>query len=266
MSVVRAALVFVLLARCAHAQDEDRVGFGFAYSVATDRQPVVTAVAAGGAAEAAGLAPGDSLLRADDEPLVGLTATEVGAAIDRASSDAPVVTYHLIRNGRTLALEMGKAPYEPDALLRDSRTFYCREGDCLDGIGVWRAPDGERYTGAFRDGWRHGDGTLVLANGDLYVGTFRRGEIEGSGTYVWSDGGRYTGDIWGGGPHGRGVRTYADGSVYTGKFVDRLRHGSGTLRRPDGSYWTGLWKDGAGVRGAEHAADGSVLREGALDE
>ena len=262
---MRPLVALLLLAAGARAQD-GAYGFGFAYWVVTDGQPVVSAVAPGGAAEAAGLAPGDSLLQADDEVLTGLTADGVGDAIDAARADDPAVTFVLVRDGRRRTLRIEQAPYEPGDLMRRSRTFYCQTGDCLDGVGVWRAPDGERYEGPFVDGWRHGEGTLALANGDLYVGSFVRGAIDGAGTYVWAEGEHYAGEIRSGRPHGRGVRAYPDGALYTGKFAGGVRHGVGTHRRADGSYWTGVWERGAGVRGADHAADGTVRGVGPFEE
>ena len=266
MPLGRAALLALLLASGARAQEGPAFGFGFAYRVGTDGQPVVSAVAPGSAAEAAGLAPGDSLLAAGEVALTGLDAEGVGDAIDAARGDAPEVPFRIVREGLEATVRVGRAPYDPDGLLRASRVFYCAKGDCLDGRGVWRAPDGERYEGPFADGFRHGEGTLVLANGDLYVGTFRRGVIHGAGTYVWADGDLYAGDVREGRPHGRGVRTYGDGAVYTGKFADGLPHGTGTLRRPDGSYWTGTWEAGVGTDGTDHAPDGAVRGAGPYAE
>ena len=262
---MRSILALLLLAAGAHAQD-GAFGFGFAYWVVTDGQPVVSAVAPGGAAEAAGLVPGDSLLQADDEVLVGLTANEVGEALDVARADDPAVTFVLVRDGEQRTIRIEQAPYDPGDVMRRSRTFYCRKGNCLDGVGVWQAPDGERYEGPFVDGWRHGEGTLVLANRDLYVGSFFRGAIDGVGTYVWADGGHYAGEIRNRRPEGRGLRVYADGALYTGKFADGLPHGGGTHRRADGSFWTGVWEDGAGVRGTDHATDGTVRGMGPFEE
>lgn len=259
MSLARFVVLTIALAPCGvAAQPDGAFGFGFSYVALSDRHHVVTAIAPDGGAEAAGLAPGDSLLSVNDLPLAGLSAADVGAAIDVAREAAPRITLRVFRDGSIRTLDVGQAPYDPDALMRQSRVFFCLAGDCLDGVGTWRSPDGVRYDGAFRDGRRHGEGTLHLADGSLYVGTFRDGEADGRGTFVWPDGTRYVGDIREDQAHGRGTWIDPDGAVYVGTLAAGLRHGSGTYRYPDGSYWTGTWERDEGVKGVLHGPDGSV--------
>jgi len=45
-----------------------------------------------------------------------------------------------------------------------------------------------KYVGEFKDGLRHGQGTLTLIDGSKYVGEFKDGRRHGQGTY--------TGDAW----------------------------------------------------------------------
>ena len=47
---------------------------------------------------------------------------------------------------------------------------------------------GDKYVGEFKDGVKHGQGTLTYANGDKYVGEFKNDMRHGQGTYTFADG------------------------------------------------------------------------------
>ena len=59
-------------------------------------------------------------------------------------------------------------------------------------------PNGSTYTGEFKDGWRHGQGTYTYPDGGTYTGVFKDGRPKGIVTerfpdgatyrYVWDDG------------------------------------------------------------------------------
>lgn len=260
-----AALVLLLLPVAALAQDGTAVGFGFSYLAGTDGQPVVTAVAPGGAAEAGGLAAGDSLVAVNGRSVTG-AGVDVQGVLAAARDAASTAVVEVIRAGAPETLSLGTAPYDPAVLARLALDFLCVAGDCHNGRGVWAAPDGERYAGDFVGGRRHGDGRLSLSNGDFYVGTFRDGQFDGRGTYVWADGDLYVGEVRDGAPHGDGVRTEGDGGVYTGEFVGGHRHGAGTVRRADGTVWVGVWADGDGTWGTDHDALGRPVGDGPFAE
>ena len=78
-------------------------------------------------------------------------------------------------------------------------------GDCKNGYGKFKFDNGV-YEGNFRNGKRHGQGTLTHTNGERYEGE-------------WSDGKL----------HGQGTLTFTDGNVYEGQFSDNNMHGTGTL-------------------------------------
>ena len=71
-------------------------------------------------------------------------------------------------------------------------------------------------------------GTMAYTNGDMYIGK-------------WKDGKRHG---WGSMMYGKGTFTDALVPVYTGEWKDGERHGQGTMAYADGSTYSGEWKDG----------------------
>ena len=57
-----------------------------------------------------------------------------------------------------------------------------------------------KYEGEFRNGKRHGQGTLVLSNGEKFVGQFRDDQVSGRGTYHALNGqtieGQWENGVW----------------------------------------------------------------------
>jgi hypothetical protein len=68
----------------------------------------------------------------------------------------------------------------------------------------------QKYVGEFKDGKRHGQGTLYLPLDRTLRGTWRNDEIV-QGTATLSDGTRYTGTWEFGYRQGKGELTYPDG-------------------------------------------------------
>ena len=89
----------------------------------------------------------------------------------------------------------------------------------LNGHGTETWPDG-RYEGGFRDGERHGFGTLALSNGSRYEGEWRGDwyPTVGRATIMLDHGARYEGEYRDGKPHGHGTVTTADDRVYEGQW------------------------------------------------
>ena len=54
---------------------------------------------------------------------------------------------------------------------------------------------GDLYTGHFKNGLKHGQGSQHYGNGDYYKGEYINGLPEGFGEYLWSDGSFYKGDF-----------------------------------------------------------------------
>ena len=64
--------------------------------------------------------------------------------------------------------------------------------------GTYTYSDGSEYFGEWKDGERHGQGTLTWADGheydgDKYVGEWKDDNRNGLGTYIWANGDKYVG-------------------------------------------------------------------------
>ena len=103
---------------------------------------------------------------------------------------------------------------------------------------------GIRYDGEYRDGKRHGRGTMIWANGDRYAGEYRDGKAQGRGTMTWTDGTRYQGEYRDGRLHGRGTMTWANGARHEGVYRAGKRHGRGTMTWANGARYAGEYRDG----------------------
>ena len=90
--------------------------------------------------------------------------------------------------------------------------------------GSFDYPD-KKYSGEWKDGKRHGQGTLTSPDGAKYVGEWKDGKF-----------------------HGQGTATYASGSKYVGEFKDGKRHGQGTYTFVDGTVDKGIWENGKLVK------------------
>jgi hypothetical protein len=86
----------------------------------------------------------------------------------------------------------------------------CVQGDCVNGHGTMVYTTGQKFTGHFKDGLRHGTGVFVLPGGRKLEGVWNENEIV-EGTY-----------------------TMPDGTKYVGQWRFRERNGQGELTFPDG--------------------------------
>ena len=142
----------------------------------------------------------------------------------------------------------------------------CTDGDCVNGKGTLAYSTGHTYTGAFKNGVRHGDGILLMPGGRKIVGLWENNEIitgtytqpdgtkyegqwkfrerSGQGTLTFPDGRQYIGEFKSGLRHGRGTMIFPDGRKYEGDFEYSARSGQGTMTYPDGRKYTGRFKDG----------------------
>lgn len=64
-----------------------------------------------------------------------------------------------------------------------------------DGEGFFVHIDGEKYTGHFKNGFKHGYGSHLFPDGELYEGQFRLNRKHGAGKQRWDDGYIYEG-LW----------------------------------------------------------------------
>jgi hypothetical protein len=134
-----------------------------------------------------------------------------------------------------------------------------------DEIGVMKYPPNDvynRYSGKWRNGVFHGQGTLINDNGDTYTGEFIDGEKNGRGVYKHSNGmvregdfenerhvrGKlirpdytFQGTFVNEKPH-TGTFTYNNGTVFTGTCESETTR-VGTFRYPDGDEFSGTFED-----------------------
>ncbi len=122
----------------------------------------------------------------------------------------------------------------------------CLKGDCNNGSGTYRYPDGSEYSGDFRNAKMHGQGTYVYAGrGEKYVGDWRNGVINGQGTYYYRSGNRYEGDWRNGRKNGQGTYYYTDrGDKYVGDFKNDQPNGQGVYYYSNGDRYEGEWSNG----------------------
>ena len=158
----------------------------------------------------------------------------------------------------------------------------CIEGNCGHGQGTYTDGHGLKYAGEWKDGKRHGQGTLIYADGRVNILTYAEGQlverntiqtqiakkeptqtqevakepgciegdcINGQGTYIWPWGEEYLGEFKDGKKHGQGTSTLVNGSKYVGGWKDDKKHGQGieTKRQGVNSFgdkYVGEFKNG----------------------
>lgn len=123
---------------------------------------------------------------------------------------------------------------------QEFKTFTCISGDCKNGFGTKNYDIGHSYTGQFKNGRFHGEGTDIY-DGITYKGQFKNGFKDGEGKMIKKDGTIYTGQWKNGSEDGEGTLTKKDGTTYKGQWKKRLRQGEGTETTSDGIIRSGNW-------------------------
>jgi len=109
----------------------------------------------------------------------------------------------------------------------------CIAGDCVNGIGTFKYKDGSKYTGKFKNGKRHGQGSLEMSNGTVYTGLSKADVFSGEGTILYSSGDKYVGEIQNNKRNGQGAYTFANGLTSIGEWKDNKTVGSHTIADPE---------------------------------
>ena len=133
-------------------------------------------------------------------------------------------------------------------------------GGVPHGSGVW-VRDGEvTLQATFSGGLAHGPGELKSASGDAYSGEWRHGCRHGNGTHTWRDAGRgatvYKGEWAHGVPHGRGVLRCAERGEATEAVWE---HGC-----VEGEAEVRTWRSGAAAAGGSETSRGQTLYRGQM--
>lgn len=150
-------------------------------------------------------------------------------------------------------------------------TFYllnpfvneCIRGNCKDDYGVYSYHSGMQYEGEWKNGKRHGQGTLTYADGSKYIGNWSNGRMHGQGIKTYASDKlyrEYSGEWKNGNKHGKGSMIYTSGVRYEGNWKDGKKHGLGTLIISDEKNITGEWRNDKLVGTVtETYADGQVI-------
>jgi len=111
-------------------------------------------------------------------------------------------------------------------------------GSCKDG---WSDGYGEvsgisSYRGDFQAGKKHGKGIKVMPNGDRYTGGFRDDFRHGQGIYEWGENTQWAGDRYEGEyqhdlRHGWGIFKWKSGDRYEGQWQHDLRMGPSVMEQ-----------------------------------
>ena len=110
-------------------------------------------------------------------------------------------------------------------------------------FGTFTFANGDKYVGEYRDGKKHGQGTLTYSApnkgaGYKYVGEYRDGKMNGQGTGTYSAphknaGFKYVGEFRDGKKHGQGTVTFDAPHKSAGeKFVGEFKNERSTDRAP----------------------------------
>lgn len=132
---------------------------------------------------------------------------------------------------------------------------FCRSDKQLQFSGEWRRGQYHGkgkltqphlvYEGEFADGWRCGQGRLLMEDVGEYVGEFQGDRFHGKGRLTYSNGSSYDGNWQDGRRFGNGVFIDADATRYDGRWANDLRDGRGGVQTyPDGSRYSGAWVQG----------------------
>jgi hypothetical protein len=104
-------------------------------------------------------------------------------------------------------------------------------------------PNGDVYTGKFKEAFPHGSGVKVFANGAVYEGTYELGKEHGQGKFISVSGNIYDGQWRDGRENGQGKKTFSNGDIYEGDWVNGRIHGTGKMTYANGDVYKGSWKD-----------------------
>lgn len=96
----------------------------------------------------------------------------------------------------------------------------CFKGNCYEGNGAFKFPNGDQYEGQWVAGKPHGKGTYIFLSGDKYFGAFAAGKREGMGQYVWAKGGKYIGNWKLDKRDGYGKYTWLNSAQYIGYWKE----------------------------------------------
>ena len=126
----------------------------------------------------------------------------------------------------------------------------CTSGDCENGKGTYIWENGDRYSGAFKDGERNGKGTYTDQHGNFYIGEWKDNKYHGQGIWQSADNDfRYKGEYKDGKRDGQGTFTFRDEGNgkfvgYVGEWKNDQEHGIGMYVNKEGNYDKAYYENG----------------------
>ena len=98
--------------------------------------------------------------------------------------------------------------------------FNCLKDGKRDGVGTMTYPNGDVYTGEWKESKMHGVGTYKYkASDDIYSGAYVEGLKEGAGTYEFGKCKSKLDGTWEGGTFKEGEWQFKDAGSYVGTFA-----------------------------------------------
>ena len=138
----------------------------------------------------------------------------------------------------------------------------CIKGNCINGKGTFKWPNGDQYNGEWKNEKPHGLGTFAWVDGTKYIGDWKFGLQDGQGTVTWANGDKYIGGRKNGQADGQGTFIFANGTTQSGEWkngnlIERdssgiaigcvegnCDNGKGTFKWPNGDRYEGDWVNG----------------------
>ena len=138
----------------------------------------------------------------------------------------------------------------------------CIKGNCINGKGTFKWPNGDQYNGEWKNEKPHGLGTFKWVDGTKYIGDWKFGLQDGQGTVTWANGDKYIGGRKNGQADGQGTFIFANGTTQSGEWkngnlIERdssgiaigcvegnCDNGKGTFKWPNGDKYEGDWSNG----------------------
>lgn len=112
-----------------------------------------------------------------------------------------------------------------------------------DGTGTYTWPNGDNYTGEWKQGEMAGQGILSYAGGEQYSGSFLHNMRNGKGKMVWKNKDIYEGEWLNDGMSGQGTYTFKNGDLYMGSWQNGKMNGFGTYTFQSGITLQGTWSN-----------------------
>ena len=97
----------------------------------------------------------------------------------------------------------------------------------------------EKYEGFYKNGLKHGPGTLTINDKKIYEGEFKNNLFHGQGKFYHHDKISYKGEFKNNNYHGFGIQYYKGKKIYEGDFENNFKNGDGIHYINDRIFYIG---------------------------